>query len=174
MSSKHYTYFLLLFFCCQNLSAQEKEIHSGNDSTKVYKKIETYSKKSKFNKFIYKLLFKSNRKAKASASSIKRKRFLIKKSFDRSEGKIIRNINIETLDPFGFSVDNYKDVPEKGFEKFGNRLHLKSKTWTIRNLLLFKKNQPLDSLIVKESERLIRRQRYTRSVIIKPIEIHGV
>ncbi|MBP6558583.1 MAG: hypothetical protein KA213_09480, partial [Flavobacterium sp.] len=173
MSSKHYIYFLLLLFCCQNLSAQEKEIHSGNDSVKVYKKIETYSKKSKFNKFIYKLLFKSNRKAKASTASVKRKRFLIKKSFDRNEGKIIRNINIETLDPFGYSIDNYKDVPEKGFEKFGNKLHLKSKTWTIRNQLLFKKNQPLDSLIVKESERLIRRQRYTRSVIIKPVEIPG-
>lgn len=171
MSSKHYIYFLLLLFCCQNPLAQEKKTHSGNDSTIVYKKIEKLSKKSKFNKFIYKLLFKSNRKAKPTPASTKRKRFLIKKAFDRSEGKIIRNINIETLDPFGYSIDNYKDVPEKGFERFGNKLHLKSKVWTIRNLLLFKKNQPLDSLIVKESERLIRRQRYTRSVIIKPIEI---
>jgi hypothetical protein len=118
-------------------------------------------------------LFKSNRKSKTSANSAKRKRFLIKKSFDRNEGKIIRNINIETMDPFGFSVDNYKDVPENGFEKFGNKLHLKSKIWTIRNLLLFKKNEPLDSITAKESERLIRRQRYTRSVIIKPIEIPG-
>ncbi|MEK8180164.1 hypothetical protein WMW71_07400 [Flavobacterium buctense] len=173
MSSKHFIYFLLLLFCCQNLSAQQKETNSGNDSVKVYKNIEKLSKKSKFNKFIYKLLFKSNRKAKASSSSVKRRRFLIKKAFDRSEGKIVRNINIETLDPFGYSIDNYKDVPEKGFEKFGNRLHLKSKVWTIRNLLLFKKNEPLDSLVVKESERLIRRQRYTRSVIIKPVEIPG-
>jgi len=173
MSSKHAIYFLLFFLFSQNIMAQEKQTHSGNDSTKVYKKIETLSKRSKFNKFIYKLLFKSNRKPKATPASVKRKRFLIKKSFDRNEGKIIREINIETLDPFGYSVDNYKDVPEKGFEKFGNRLHLKSKNWTIRNLLLFKKNQPLDSIIVKESERLIRRQRYTRSVIIKPVEIPG-
>ncbi|MBP6556995.1 MAG: hypothetical protein KAX93_02055 [Flavobacterium sp.] len=173
MSSKHCIYFLLFFVCCQNLSAQQKEIHSGNDSTKVYKKFEDYSKKGKFNKFIYKLLFKSNRKAKTTAGSAKRKRFLIKKSFDRNEGKIIRNINIETLDPFGYSVDNYKDVPEKGFEKFGNSLHIKSKNWTIRNLLLFKKNEPLDSITAKESERLIRRQKYTRSVIIKPVEIPG-
>ena len=173
MSSKHYIYFLLLFLCSQNLWSQVKESHSGNDSTKVYNKIENYSKKSKFNKFLYKLLFKSNRKSKTSANSAKRKRFLIKKSFDRNEGKIIRNITIETMDPFGFSVDNYKDVPEKGFEKFGNNLHIKSKIWTIRNLLLFKKNEPLDSITAKESERLIRRQRYTRYVIIKPIEIPG-
>lgn len=48
---------------------------------------------------------------------------------------------------------------------------MKTKNWTIRNLLLFKKNQLLDSLIAKESERLIRKQRYVRSVIIQPVEI---
>ena len=159
-----------MLLSCSHLQAQET--NSGNDSVKVYKKIEKYSKKNKFNKFIYRLLFKSNRKTNPSAS-VKRKKFFIKKSFDRNEGKIIRNIDIETLDPFGYSVDNYKDEPTKGFEKTGNRLHLKSKNWTIRNLLLFKKNEPLDSLIAKESERLIRRQRYVRSVIIKPVEIPG-
>ncbi|MDI9257588.1 hypothetical protein QHT84_09190 [Flavobacterium sp. YZ-48] len=156
---------------CQNSVAQQKT-HSGNDSVKVYNNIEKLSKKSNFNKFVYRLLFKSNRKAKVT-SGTKRKRFIIKKSFDRNEGKIIRSINIETLDPFGYSVDNYKDQPEKGFERFGNRLHIKSKNWTIRNLLLFKKNDPLDSIIVKESERLIRRQRYVRSVLIRPVEIPG-
>ncbi|MES2409992.1 MAG: hypothetical protein V4535_00970 [Bacteroidota bacterium] len=128
------------------------------------------SKKSKFNKLVYRLLFKS-KKSKATAQKNARKRFFIKKTFDRNEGKIIREIIIETLDPFGYSVDNYKEEPNQGFEKFGNRIHLKTKKWTIRNLLLFKKNDPLDSLIAKESERLIRRQRYVRSVIIKPIDI---
>lgn len=116
------------------------------------------------------MLFKSKRSETKSQKGA-RKRFLIKKTFDRNEGKIIREIIIETLDPFGYAVDNYKDQPEKGFEKFGNGLHLKTKNWTIRNLLLFKKNEPLDSLIAKESERLIRKQRYVRSVIIKPVEI---
>jgi hypothetical protein len=166
-----FLYFIFIFFlACQVSHAQIK--NSGNDSVKVYKKIEDYSKKSKFKKFIYRLLFKSKRSETKSQKNV-RKEFFIKKSFDRNEGKIIREIRIETLDPFGYSVDNYKDVPEKGFEKFGNRLHLKTKNWTIRNLLLFKKNEPLDSLIAKESERLIRRQRYVRSVIIKPVEIPG-
>jgi hypothetical protein len=162
--------FFFLFFISACLQGQVQEKNSGNDSVKVYKKIETYSKKSKVNSFVYRMLFRSNRKS-APSTNTKRKRYFIKKSFDRNEGKIIRTINIETLDPFGYSVDNYKDVPEKGFEKFGNKLHLKSKNWTIRNLLLFKKNEPLDSLLAKESERLIRKQRYVRSVIIKPVEI---
>ena len=84
------------------------------------------------------MLFKSKRSESTSRKNA-RKQFFIKKSFDRNEGKIIRQIIIETLDPFGYAVDNYKDAPEKGFEKFGNGLHLKTKNWTIRNLLLFKK-----------------------------------
>ncbi|WP_264521930.1 hypothetical protein [Flavobacterium sp. N1994] len=166
-----FLYFIFIFFlACQLSHAQIK--NSGNDSVKVYKKIEDYSKKSKFKKFIYRLLFKSQRSETKSQKNVRRE-FFIKKSFDRNEGKIIREIRIETLDPFGYSVDNYKDEPDKGFEKFGNRLHIKTKNWTIRNLLLFKKNEPLDSLVAKESERLIRRQRYVRSVIIKPVEIPG-
>ncbi len=169
---KHKLFFaLFLLHCFAGIEAQAQVKNSGNDSVKVYKKIETYSQKSKVKSFIYRLLFRSNRKSAPTSANTNRKRYFIKKAFDRNEGKIIRNISIETLDPFGFSVDNYKDVPEKGFEKTGNRLHLKTKNWTIRNLLLFKKNEPLDSLMAKESERLIRRQRYVRSVIIKPIEI---
>ena len=161
-------FFLFLFFACQICQAQEK--NSSNDSVQVYKKIEDYSKKNKFNKLVYRLFFKS-KKSTAVAKKNSRKRFFIKKTFDRNEGKIIREIIIETLDPFGYAVDNYKDEPENGFERFGNKIHLKTKKWTIRNLLLFKKNEPLDSLVAKESERLIRRQRYVRSVIIKPVEI---
>ena len=112
------TFFLLLWLCFAVANAQKKEVHSGNDSTIVYKKIENLSQKSKFNRFIYKLLFKSNRQTKVNAGA-KRRRFLIKKSFDRNEGKIIRNINIETLDPFGYSVDNYKDQPEKALKNSG-------------------------------------------------------
>lgn len=168
MKIKYLFSILFFFLACQVSEAQEK--NSGNDSVKVYKKIEDYSKKTKFKKLIYRMLFKSKRVETASQKNA-RKKFLIKKTYDRNEGKIIREIRIETLDPFGYSVDNYKDEPNKGFEKFGNRLHLKTKNWTIRNLLLFRKNERLDSIVANESERLIRKQRYIRSVIIKPVEI---
>lgn len=172
MKIKYCCFILLFFFTCLISQAQVKVRNSGNDSVQVYKKIEENSKKSKFKKFVYRLLFKAKRSETKSQKKA-RSEFFIKKSFERNEGKIIRQIQIETLDPFGYSVDNYKDVPDKGFEKFGNRAHLKTKNWTIRNLLLFRKNRPLDSLAVKESERLIRRQRYVRRVVIKPIEIPG-
>ena len=94
MKVNHLYFFLVFFLVCQITSAQEK--NSGNDSVKVYKKIEDYSKKSKFKKFIYGVLFKSKRIETKSQKNA-RKEFFIKKTFDRNEGKIIRKINIETF-----------------------------------------------------------------------------
>jgi len=95
------------------------------------------------------------------------------KSFDYKpfEGKIIRNINIETMDPFGFSIEDSTKTPKKSLEKLGNKAHLKTKKFTIRNILLFKPDQKLDSIKIKETERLIRSQRYVRRVQITPVLI---
>ncbi|MNF24899.1 Outer membrane protein assembly factor BamA [compost metagenome] len=80
------------------------------------------------------------------------------------EGKIIRKITIETLDPFGYSEIDSTKKPDKKILETGNRMHIKTREYVIRDLLIIKKNKPLDSLLVKESERLIRTQKYIRSV----------
>lgn len=129
----------------------------------MYKDIQTYSKKNKFTKFVHGLIFEP---IKTKKKKIKVK--VIRKRFRNFEGKIIRNINIVTLDPFGFSETDTTAFPKKFMSKTGNFLHTKSKQLTIKNLLLFRKNKPLDSLLVKESERLIRSQRYIRRVLITP------
>ncbi|WP_290837505.1 hypothetical protein [Flavobacterium sp.] len=85
------------------------------------------------------------------------------------QGKIVRKIDVVTLDPFGYSESDTAQKPRKRLAEVGNRFHLKSKRLTILNLILIKKNKPLDSLLVKESERLIRAQRYVRRVQITPI-----
>ncbi|NJO68441.1 MAG: hypothetical protein HC830_03470, partial [Bacteroidetes bacterium] len=50
----------------------------------------------------------------------------------------------------------------------GNKLHVKTLPIAIYNLLLIRQNQPFDSLLVRESERLIRRQKYVHEVIFTP------
>src|SRR5690606_36303835 len=137
-----------------------KESLKKNQKEKL-EKLEDLSKKSKFGKFTHRLIFKPiNRK--------RRPLNIERVSFTNSEGKIIRNINIVTLDPFGFSVSDTTRIPDTWLEKAGNAVHVKTKQFTIKNLLLFKKNLPLDSLLVRESERLIRSQRYVRQVTITP------
>jgi hypothetical protein len=152
-------FFLTLIFSCQLFFAQE--IPAKKDSSKVYLKIEKYSNKRKFTKFIYKLIFEPVAKQKIRKSSFQK---IKKVNYAQFEGKIIRNIKIATLDPFGYSDVDSTQIPTSFLYKSGNALHLKTKNLAIRNLLLIHEKQPLDSLLVKESERLIRNQRFVSSI----------
>lgn len=92
----------------------------------------------------------------------------IQKKYETYEGKIIRKILITTLDPFGYSEIDTSRKPKNWAESYGNRIHIKTNRLAIRNLLLIKKNKPFDSLLVKESERIIRTQRFINRVDISP------
>lgn len=139
----------------------------------MYKNLENYSKRKKFTKFIHKLIFKPVEKQKPALSRRKEKERSpeMTTSLSSAEGKIVRKINIETLDPFGYSINDTTKKAKDWIQRAGNNIHLKTKQFTIRNLLLIKRNRPLDTLLVKESERLIRSQRYVRRVVIKPVAI---
>jgi hypothetical protein len=153
--------FILIICSCQFSFSQVTK--TEKDTSEIYRDIQTYSKKNKFTKFVHGLIFEP---IKVKKKIIKVK--IVRKRFRAFEGKIIRNINVVTLDPFGFSETDTTAFPKKFMSKAGNRLHNKTKEFAIRNLLLFRKNKPLDSLLIKESERLIRSQRYIRGVIITP------
>ncbi|HEX8563407.1 MAG TPA: hypothetical protein VF676_10550 [Flavobacterium sp.] len=155
-------FFLLLFCCCSGAIAQE----IPQDSVPIYRKIETYSQKRKFTKFLHGLIFEP-----VTPKTLKARKRDQRKRFRAYQGKIIRHINITTLDPFGYSESDTVSKPRQRASKIGNALHLKSKDLTIWNLLLIKKNKPFDSLLVKESERLIRSQRYVRRVLITPVKV---
>jgi hypothetical protein len=124
-----------------------------------YLKIEKFSKKSKLTQFLHNFLFRS-------VIPDHKKKIKIPKTNIRAEGKIIRKIDIVTLDPFGYSLNDTLKYPQGFFQKTANHLHLKTKTGIIKNLLLFKKYDRYDSLIVNESMRLLRSQRYIQDVFL--------
>ncbi len=170
---------LLLVLVCMAITPMAAQVTPTQKDTvkekrdRMYQNLENYSKNRKFTKFVHKLIFRSV-KEKEPAKTRKETTNLspeMQVEFAGVEGKIIRNIEIVTLDPFGYSVSDTTKKPNSWLENVGNDIHLKTKELTIKNLLIFKKNQPLDSLLIKESERLIRRQRFTRKVLIKPVEI---
>jgi hypothetical protein len=173
MKVKH-LYILLLLFGFHAASAQETK-KEEKDSAKLYKDIEKFSKRSGFTKFLHGLIFEPIKVKKEIKKDVakKKKRKAPQKKFRSYEGLIVRQITVETLDPFGYSEHDPEKKPENSLSRFGNRIHLKSKQLTIKNLLLFKRNRPLDSLLVRESERLIRSQRFVRAVVIKPELIDG-
>ncbi len=139
------------------------------DSTKLYKTIESFSGRSKFTKFMYHMVFKP-------ATSVKKKKVykkLIQKPYKTFEGKIIRNIDIITLDPFGYSAIDTTVAKRNFFTNAGNKVHIKTQSIAIRNLLLIHKNDPFNSLLVKESERLIRAQKYVTDVYFYVVSAGG-
>ena len=140
------------------------------DSTSLYKNIEAYSRQSRFKTFIYRSVFKPAT-AETKNKAVKRKTYknLVQKPYSIFEGKIIRNIEVVTFDPFGYSVSDTTVGDQNFLRKAGNGLHIKTRGITIRNLLLFHKNQPFNSLLVKESERLIRAQKYVHDVAFSVI-----
>ena len=150
---------LILILCCYQASFSQVN-PPKKDSSEVYRDIQTYSKKNKVTKFLHGLIFEPVN----SKKNKKKKVIVIQQRFLDFEGKIIRNINIETFDPFGYSEIDTTKKPKNWGERTGNRLHFKTRKLAIKNLLLFGKNKPLDALLVKESERLIRTQRYISRV----------
>ena len=163
MCFKSLTILFFVFISTNDFAfAQQKPV--AKDSTKIYSEIETFSKRGKFTKFMYSLIFRPVAATSNQKRGKKIYKKLIQKPYSAFEGKIIRNINIETLDPFGYSIGDTIFRPPNFLTKAGNKLHVKSQRITIRNLLLIHQNQVFDSLLVKESERLVRSQRYIRDV----------
>ena len=147
-----------------NVLAQQGKLPT--DSTDLYKDIHSYSKKSKFTRFIYRFIFRPIKTDLPKLISKKKsKKKLVQNPYSNYEGKIIRDISIETLDPFGYTIADTIFFSQHKSSKFGNKLHVKSQRSTIRNLLIIRENDIFDSLLVKESERLVRSQGYIRDVL---------
>lgn len=161
--NKKIVVFILLCFSLQSIYAQsdtlKEKTKTKKDTTEIYNRIRNYSKKNKFTKTLHKLIFRAKKPRKKDE-------LLVSNDTTNFDGKIIRKINIITLDPFGHSVVDSTVMPKNWGERTGNRLHLKTKKIAIKNLLLIRKNTVYDSYKVQETERLIRSQRYVTAVRI--------
>lgn len=97
----------------------------------------------------------------------------------RFNGKIIRHIDIEVLDPFGYSVNdttinNDTAVERNPFQKIGNRLHTSTRGFIIRNFLLFREGDILNTFLVTESERILRTAGYINDARIFIIPLKDI
>jgi len=163
---RKYIIMLLILSAWMSQIALAQQTTAKKDSAKVYRNIEEFSKKGKVTKFIYDLFFMPVSSIPAQTRKTSKKQPNKPKHNRNFEGKIIRHIYITTLDPFGYSVSDTAIAPLKFIYKAGNSLHIRTRQITIRNLLLIRKNKPFDSLLVKESERLIRAQPYVHEVSV--------
>jgi len=81
---------------------------------------------------------------------------LLDRQFAQHNFKIVRTINITTLDAFGYNINDLNRQPRNFLEKAGNNLHIKTARSRVRQVLLFRPGQELDPQDLTESERLLR------------------
>jgi hypothetical protein len=154
--------FLLLILGLCIFTQAGAQIAKPNQDSLRYSRFEAFSQKTKVTRFLHKLLIKS---LKPISDTMPRPADGAK-TFRFAEGKIIRAIHILTFDPFGYYMRDTTILPSGLYSKTGNALHIKTRPFIIKNLLLFNRYEPFDSLLVMESERLLYTQKYLRDVVI--------
>jgi hypothetical protein len=175
-------YLTAFCFCGQGLAQEDKPVQDSTviikdsliynsidrsseqsirDSSK-YREIEKFSERSKFTGFLHRFLFRPMTPDRSSLFPGIDK--VNSEMHARGQGKIIRKIEIITLDPFGYSINDTSSYPDKFVMRVGNTIHAKTNSPVIRNLLMFRQGEGYDSLLVDESKRLIRRQQYIRDI----------
>ncbi|GEJ44120.1 MULTISPECIES: hypothetical protein [unclassified Chryseobacterium] len=144
----------LLFFLCGFffLNAQEKK-----DS--LYYKIEKFSDQRKVTKFLHRFIF---RREPDSTSVKSRTEKLSQETYNK---KYIRNIRIETIDPFGYGSKDNKEI-SRWYDWVTDHLHAVTKVSTVSNYLLFQKGEEYNAQKLYESERLLRAMPFINRVNI--------
>lgn len=156
------------------MMAQDPNVQQDKkDSARFYRTIQTFSYKHRFTKAVYRLFFRPVREDKPGLPPVAVASQVKPNYFKQYEGKVIRDIDIVTLDPFGYDVKDTAVHPENFLQRSGNYLHIKTQTLTVRNRLIIKKHDTFDSLRVKESERLLRAEPFIREVYFYPKIVEG-
>lgn len=134
------------------------------DTTSFYYKIKKRAGKHNVTRWVYEGIF-TDPVVKHDTFPVIRKEKK-KNVFLAYKGKIVRNVRIVSVDPFGYSVNDTLLERPNNLDKLGNRYHVNTRKYIIRNILLFEANQKLDPLELSESERLIRQSPYVNDARI--------
>ncbi|HMU76724.1 MAG: hypothetical protein K1X73_03215 [Bacteroidia bacterium] len=155
--------FLILFWFCGSAKAQTDT--TKNKSVNFYQGVEQVSKSSKLLRNIYRMIF---RPVTSKVVEVKKKPVVQEINFSEFQCLPIGNINITVFDPFGYSLQDSVVKHQPSLINAGNFLHNKTSSSQIKKLMIIETGDEFDSLLVSESERLIRTQPYIRDAIIIP------
>jgi len=164
---------IVFFFICAPLSAQfpEKEkslLAPKEDSTlgvkqsakktkSFYDSVFTRFNRHKFTKLIYSLAFVS---PQISTLPDTVQALASENPYKKYEGKVIRNIRVVSLDPFGPTVIDTARDATTGVGKFLNVVHVRSTPLVIRKMILIRKGQRVDPFVLADQERLLKDLNY--------------
>jgi len=93
--------------------------------------------------------------------------------FNLYQGKTIRNIEIIKLDVFGPTISDTTNTAKNQIERIGNKTHVNTRKFIIRNNLMFSPGDTIDPLLLVDNERLLRELNYIKDASIQIAEIPG-
>ena len=148
-------------FVEMSIKASEKETKNLQRSSTFYDSVYKKLSRRKFSQLLYELAFVPPKTPSLPGNSDKVKS---ESPFEKYKGKVIRNINIITLDPFGTSTIDTSAKTKTSVGKALNAAHVKTRAWVIRTNLFFKVGEKIDPFLLADNERNIREMSFINSV----------
>ncbi len=157
---------VVLFLFLSSSVAQKK------DSLRFYKKLKKLAYRHKYSTVAYDAVFVDPEPKEYPKQPASREEKIVN-PYLKYSNRIIRYVNIEVYDPFGYSVTDTVLKKINQSQKIGNNLHIKTRKFIINNRLLFKDNEPLNALKLSESERILREAVFVNDARIFVTETPG-
>ncbi len=88
-------------------------------------------------------------------------------------GKIIREVKIQKLEPFGPSIFDTVIYPLSNMEKLGNDIHFLTRDNVLYNYIIFSRGDAVNPSIMADNERIIRRLPFIEDVRIYIQDVPG-
>ncbi len=155
----------IFIFILLELPASGQKDTSAMRTKDFYRNVEHVSSGSKVFSQFYRLFFRPLSKQKKPK---KEKPLVDTQTLLALQCLPVGDIIITVYDPFGYSLQNRHQVPHGLLPKAGNFLHNKTNDHQVLNLLMVQSGDEFDTLLISESERLLRSQSFIRDAVIIP------
>lgn len=93
--------------------------------------------------------------------------------FEQYRGKMIRDVNVRVISPYGVSIEKPQSDHFSKFQGFANRIQMKTKDWVVRNDLLFKSGETVDPILFADTEKNLWERRTFKDVKIFLVPVEG-
>ncbi|PBQ32858.1 hypothetical protein CNR22_14110 [Sphingobacteriaceae bacterium] len=152
-------------------NSKQKKTSSEKDSLRVYKSLKRWAYKHKITRMAYDATFKDPEAKEYPALPASHEEKNVN-PYLKYKNKMIRQINVTVFDPFGYSISDTLSHSTNGIERFGNKVHTKTRKFVIINRLLFHKNDTVDALAISETERILRQAPFINDarIVIIPLK----
>jgi len=88
-------------------------------------------------------------------------------------GKIIREVKVQRLEPFGPSIFDTTQYSLSNIEKLGNNIHALTRDNVLYNYIIFERGEAVNPSIIADNERIIRKLPFIEDARIYVQEIPG-